>query len=256
MKVNIVILKSAFLKLERADQHIADLEHKISIHQATKPHRFSVYVDDQTNRVCAQIIIERPLPSMLALIIGDAVHNLRTALDHMVWEIIGTCANNPKQDRSLQLPSGDTRVSYEAFCRGIQTSSDWATEALIKLEVFPGGKGMPIYNIKLFDNVDKHKSTPIMVLATSHPPFQIIGPNRRIIMENNKFVGWSDRIEIFQLNAGERLDFQGNLDCPVEVFFQGVVGTLPTPVLPCLRFWRMVVAQTLVDIKEIAKQSN
>ena len=46
------------------------------------------------------------LPSEVSLIIGDAIHNLHTALDLMIWEIESRIG---KPDRSTKFPFYQTR---------------------------------------------------------------------------------------------------------------------------------------------------
>lgn len=75
------MFEGARLKVERADQHIHALERCLREFTensfTTRPHASGM---DITYTFLAP-------PSEVALILGDAVHNLRSALDHLTWEL-------------------------------------------------------------------------------------------------------------------------------------------------------------------------
>jgi len=49
-------------------------------------------------------------PEDLALIAGDAIHNLRSALDHIAWELVAAGSSEP--NHRTQFPVGKTQASY------------------------------------------------------------------------------------------------------------------------------------------------
>ena len=74
-------------------------------------------------------------PSSIALCIGDAIHNLRTALDHMTWEIFGR--EGGTQDRYLKFPFGQDRTSFEALCEGMKAACPKRKQFLSRLRRSP-----------------------------------------------------------------------------------------------------------------------
>ena len=78
------------LKIERSNKHIADA--KVIINASTHPesHRSVVQHDPKTGgKVIKYSLAKKAVLRDLALIIGDAIHNLKTALDY-AW--LGTTA--------------------------------------------------------------------------------------------------------------------------------------------------------------------
>jgi hypothetical protein len=76
-------LRSPKLKILRANAHIRDLDASIKRFLGTDPFDFFWIVDDPglDKHLIAKAIAQ---PSdEIALLIGDAAHNLRTALDHL-----------------------------------------------------------------------------------------------------------------------------------------------------------------------------
>jgi hypothetical protein len=78
------------LKVERAKKHILDLDQRIRAFCdsnpytiAAKPHPLAAIA--HTTLYVATV---DPVPEDLALIIGDAIHNLRSSLDHLAWQLV------------------------------------------------------------------------------------------------------------------------------------------------------------------------
>ena len=105
---------SARLKLERAEYHISDIERQFAAFVRGKPHRFRIQSDPNTGVLAIRVRFVKEPPATLALIIGDAIHNMRIALDHAIWELVGL--DGGTQDRYLKFPTGDNRIDFEASC--------------------------------------------------------------------------------------------------------------------------------------------
>jgi hypothetical protein len=76
---------SAFLKIDRAAKHIEELNELV--HQ-TRPFGYIVETDTETGQRTAFPTKNEAVINAMALIIGDVVHNLRSALDHAYWLIV------------------------------------------------------------------------------------------------------------------------------------------------------------------------
>lgn len=182
------MFESARLKLQRADYHISDLERQFAAFVAEKPHRFIVQSDPNTGHLRIRVRFVKNVPAAFALVIGDAIHNLRASLDHAIWELVGF--DHGTQDRHLKFPTGDTRISFEASCNGIKTPSQWVKDAIKSTEAFIEGRGIDLYNLSALDNADKHTIVTPILKATGHPKFTAVWPNgTRIEMQGEVFMG-------------------------------------------------------------------
>jgi hypothetical protein len=95
-----------------------------------------------------------PIPEDFPLIIGDVLQNLRTALDHLVWQLI--------------LSNGGTRIVASAFpiSKNIgQHKADspgktkgMAPEAIQMIDALKpyGGGNEDLFGLHLLNNADKH----------------------------------------------------------------------------------------------------
>jgi hypothetical protein len=97
------------LKIERARKHLADLEAEIAAFSATRPARFESAIlppEDGVQRVFFQMHFQQPWPT-LGAIIGDVIHNLRTALDLAACDMV----------RWKEGETADVRKVYFPFCK-------------------------------------------------------------------------------------------------------------------------------------------
>src|SRR5438067_2313470 len=77
----------AKLKIKRAEKHIADLSSLVNHVAKTYPYRHSVQ-RHADGSYTLDFEVTEPLPADIRLIIGDALHNLRSALDFLACECV------------------------------------------------------------------------------------------------------------------------------------------------------------------------
>ncbi|GAB4352446.1 MAG: hypothetical protein Kow00114_01150 [Kiloniellaceae bacterium] len=68
------------LKIERAEAHIRDLQAAVAAFHQTDP--YALVREEKGGKYHYRIRILQPVPTSFALLIGDAIQNLRTALDY------------------------------------------------------------------------------------------------------------------------------------------------------------------------------
>jgi hypothetical protein len=241
-------LESAFLKVERAEKHIRDLEGELEAFIARKPHRFIVKNDVKTGQPIIQIrIVEEP-PKIFSVIIGDAVHNLRSALDHMVWELVGR--DGGKQDERLAFPCSKTRDKFEVAIDKIETPSLWIKQSLKRVEAFKGGAGEVFFILNLLDAADKHRIVQPIMRASQIPAFTVYAPNGKIVirMENCTIAdsGPGDSFPIGNIPPGGHVELDGDTDCPPDIFLPET--PFPTQAVIALKSFAGAVKRVLEDI--------
>jgi hypothetical protein len=75
------------LKLDRASPHLACLDAKVREWTERKPYRYITKIDRKSDKKLVKIRLLKPPPAAFRLIIGDCLHNLRSALDSLVYEL-------------------------------------------------------------------------------------------------------------------------------------------------------------------------
>jgi hypothetical protein len=179
------MFEGAFLKLARANHHIADLQRSFTTFLQAHPYTFLVEHIPGSGE--AGLVIDfklyEPRPDVWSLSLADAIHNLRTALDHATWELIGL--DGGTQDKSISFVTSKNQQDYEASCKGIKTPREDTKKFFVNLATYEGGAGEPLYGLHLLDNDEKHRViTPLIGLAKiSH--IEIVGPgDRKIVMRD------------------------------------------------------------------------
>ncbi|MDI1242763.1 MAG: hypothetical protein PSX80_12675 [bacterium] len=122
------------------------------------PHALAISENPESGEAVVHVNFGKFMPFTFALIVGDAVHNLRTALDHANWELRGL--DGGAQNRHTTLPVRDNRIDYEAACNGIKTPIGDLPDFFKALEMFKGGSGDLIYALHELNIIDKHMFLP------------------------------------------------------------------------------------------------
>jgi hypothetical protein len=150
-------VSSANLKLARANRHIRDLENLCEAFIAENPHRLVCENDPKNRMAFVRVVVTKQIPMEASTIIGDALHNLRSSLDHLAAIAIRHAGNQPT--RETQFPVGGTPADLEA---AIPRKLHGASDAFIRFvrEAKPyrdGGDGV-VFPLSRLDNLDKHDS--------------------------------------------------------------------------------------------------
>jgi hypothetical protein len=84
-------LINARIKLRRAQEHLEELDREIRLWSAGDPYRIRIASDPSGTVHELIVAIDRePDRERWAVIVGDCAHNLRAALDQLIWTISGT----------------------------------------------------------------------------------------------------------------------------------------------------------------------
>src|SRR5690348_13381383 len=80
-------------KIERAKHHIVDLQRQIRAFLDSKPYQFAIQRDPQTSKLIYYAAHVEPVPLLFSSITGDAIQNLRSALDYLAYQLYLVGAN-------------------------------------------------------------------------------------------------------------------------------------------------------------------
>src|SRR5437870_6447911 len=112
------LFQSARLKIKRTYEHIDQLG--AAIDGFVRGDFYDLVIQSDPDDVFHDVLklIPKPLPDAVSLAAGDAVHNLRSALDHAMWESIflGTGVT-PSETSATNFP---IRQDYEKLVQAIQ----------------------------------------------------------------------------------------------------------------------------------------
>jgi len=135
------IFSSCWDKIGRADEHIQDLKTQLQDWQATHPCSLVQKTDVDGHRHSLIVnVTNKPPMERWALITGDAIHNLRSALDHLVYAVARHESEQtiPPHWTGIQFPIVREPDNYlnEMSRRQINKLSDSVQRAIEKVQPY------------------------------------------------------------------------------------------------------------------------
>jgi hypothetical protein len=155
------------LKLDRALEHAQSLQGEIDAWVAAKPDPFVVEMDPKPGLPDRQVIrfTRSPeVPIEWSLQVGEALHDLRSSLDHLAYALAVRNVGGPLPDvvaRGSEFPIFGDRQWREAERKAKIGSIDQAAQAVIK-RLQPNERGKdyakdPLWRLHELVNFDKHR---------------------------------------------------------------------------------------------------
>jgi hypothetical protein len=104
-------LEGVRLKVKRAVEHYDTLKTEIRAFFDSKPYEVTTEYESKGRRHVARIHIKRDPPPVLGLLIGECLYQLRTALDHLAWQLASIDGRTPPE--TTEFPIFKDRPKYE-----------------------------------------------------------------------------------------------------------------------------------------------
>ena len=163
-------LQGAFKKLQRAAEHLERIKDEIS--RCTAPGAFTLEVEVTEGGAFHEwyvTLLTEP-NSELSLWIGDCLHNLRSSLDHIAFELIKDANLHPTQNTIFPLlKSIPVRPVF------INPRPGPEPDALHLVELVQpynsGGSSSPLWLLSELNIIDKHRELVAVVSAIETPYF-------------------------------------------------------------------------------------
>ncbi len=196
-------------KIERAKEHLAEFDREINAFIDSKPYKFISHFDpDGTHHVILKS--HTPMPIRFSTLIGDVVHNARSALD-----LLCTCAARleTKNLENFKFPIFWDRVDFEekACKKGWEHCP--RTVRFLKL-LKPYGRGYDLGHhghtlviLNRLDTRDKHEliiplgTTAKRAIVTPGPgygePFELVPPDTALLNDGEIIMSFSRTDPLF-----------------------------------------------------------
>lgn len=164
-------LYSVSLKLERAGEQLQCLKIKMEAFLQNDAYELEAQADPQTERLLRVVRIKKPFPPMWSAMIGEILHNLRCALDYLVFQLIilETGAKPPKEAKIqfpifIKEPGFDSR-GVPTMLKGVGISAIAVIKSLQPFATKEGEKS-PLWLLSQLSNWDKHRSISLAGAST------------------------------------------------------------------------------------------
>lgn len=160
-------LESPKSKIERANEHIVEVQARIKAFLQTPPYPITTFkeVDATGMRESLKVKLTNPIPSGIATVVGDAANNLRSALDHLACCL--AIKNGATNVSGTYFPFAGDKLEFElpGTQRKIKRLAPEARDLVIALQPYKGGNDF-LWSLSKVASLDKHQSL-IAVAALS-----------------------------------------------------------------------------------------
>jgi hypothetical protein len=234
-------LREIRLKIERAKQHVCDLEESIRAFRAGDPYGLMAEHNAKTGEIIYKVQIRRQIPDDMPLIIGDAVHNLRSALDYLACQLAEAAGGVIDKQA---FPIFETAAEYKPKQSQIKGIAPAAISRIEAVQPYHSGYEA-LWALQELDNRDKHRLLIVAGIGLSVP--RIIVPqgsaggvdNITIIVQPGMVPGESfpileDGTELFRVRVSAASQMKVKFEIPFDVAFREPEVVKRQAVLPCL----------------------
>ncbi len=158
-------LAGAWQKHQAATRHIDTFEDRLN--KWLRDKAYHLVRDPNTSALQrAMLLRAEPIDADLCCLAGDAVHNLRSALDHLAYSV--ACVKNVATEL-LGRVAFTARENSNAFTKEIAKEKvtvlgeDWL-RFISDMQPYLNGNGSELYTVCRLDNIDKHRN--LLLMAT------------------------------------------------------------------------------------------
>jgi hypothetical protein len=164
-------LYSVDLKLSRVAEQLKDFDSSIRAFFDSEPYSFEEQADPEEEILWRVVRVHRQADPNWSTITGEIIHNLRSALDYIVYQLVLLETKAEPKGSKNQFPIFKSEDGFRSNglphnLEGVGTDA----VALIKaMQPFATGEGerSPLWQLRVFSNLDKHRD--IHLTAASVP---------------------------------------------------------------------------------------
>jgi hypothetical protein len=166
-------LSGVDVKICRAKAHAADLTQRVKA--ATEPDRYAVVRQVNADGSVHSYFIDNPpqVPASWSAIVGDLLHNLRSALDHLAWQLVLLTGGTPDPLKTvfpIRYPGAVPAAAPEIY--GLDTTHPAAFDILRAVDLLQPyhtwNKGSTdlLWYVHDLNRIDKHRKLLVAVTAS------------------------------------------------------------------------------------------
>lgn len=228
----------ARLKIIRAYGHLKALLDEIDAALEGQPNAVLAQIEPETGDKVYRAHMPWQPPREWGLILGDVVHNLRSSLDHMVWDLV--LLNGCIPDGSVEFPIYWDRSKYDLKneaarkLRGVHAD---AAQLIEEAQPYHGmnPKRHPLWLLRELDVIDKHRSILLTSSVATLRSYGYFGDLPETPVASGP--GLNDQDEIFRIPARTHAEQQIHPSFICDIALD-VVG--PSPGLPVRQATRLL----------------
>jgi hypothetical protein len=218
----------ARLKVQRANRHVNEVNSLFSEFLTTDFCKLHIQIDPETGQNLLKLDSIATLPSEIALCVGDAIHNLRVAMDHIAFHLLGSDAE------WISFPSGKKRddlIATRQFRAIKEALPDLANFIADVIQPYDGGDHK-FWEVGALDNLDKHRLIVPIASIQAITDIRAEDENRNTFDIKAAFVGEGGVLNMISTGAKMKITSYGKPTA--NIFFSEGSPAQGKPVIPTL----------------------
>jgi hypothetical protein len=249
-------LISCYLKLGRAREHFDCLGNELLTWANAESMRIikETAEEGRVHRVFVEPIADPPVDRW-ALIAGDCVHNLCSALDSLLYEIaiIQTGQNPPLDEKVLQFLIVTDPAGFQNQTRRIKTLSPAVRDAIEAVQPYnqPHPELPPLLELlSFFNNQDKHRTLNVVVASPHSASVTMTDMTPSTITPIRTAIRGKTEILSFTMDSpAPSLDYKCSVVIPICI--QHEPGPSKSPFNELAGVLEMLIAEVEIIIQQV-----
>ncbi len=171
-------------KYNWAKKHADHFESAVGDFRRSNPHTIGHEENVRTGQVRFYVASVPIIPDELAFMLGDALHNLRSTLDHLAYALVTIAGGKP--DRGTSFPISSTAEAYrDSWPRKVPGLRQPCYKVLDRIQAYKDGVGHRLWQLHQLEIVDKHR---LLLTIASVPVGRTMTPSERAAFEVRKTI--------------------------------------------------------------------
>ncbi|HWY87422.1 MAG TPA: hypothetical protein VNX28_11890 [Gemmataceae bacterium] len=205
-------------KIERAKFHIREVESRFNTFLETAPYEITPRKEPNRAKVSHYVTKYSELPIDIPIIAGEAIHQLRSVLDHLICQLVES--NGGTSHKRNQFPVFDSPTKIEVgSTKWIDGVHPDAIKVIDSIKPYKGGCD-DIWILNKLNNIDKHRVLLIVTSVVDRIHVDLSALNDRIEASLPK-----ECFRSFRANP-ERLDITVPQNCCTITHKGAIIGEL------------------------------
>ncbi|CAN5513249.1 hypothetical protein BH24ACT22_BH24ACT22_14000 [soil metagenome] len=170
-------LEGVRLKLNRAAEHLQQLDEENRVYLEGKPYEVIHERDEERSRHVYRFRVRQPPPLRLSILMGDCLHNIRSGLDYLAWQLVLAEGGTPTIKTSFPIFKDEGKFREFKGGRKAPTGvvggiSEEAAAHIETLQPYNRTEGPPeghaLWVLHTLNNIDKHRHLNLTTLGTTN----------------------------------------------------------------------------------------